>query len=446
MKISLTMNLPYFPGHGGANNSNRLMLQSLAARGHAVSVVVPAFGIPPLFTPQTLASELAKEGASLDDDGDAYRFRLKGVDVHAVKDPVRLRRYLAAHMQSSVPDVVIVSTEDPSQNLLAAALDTGVPVVYMARTTSFLPFGPQAYFPSEERSKLLERVRVIVTVSDFVAAYIKEWSGLHAVALPISFFGDGPFPDFGRFDSGFVTMINPCVVKGLPIFLELASAFPEVSFAAVPTWGTTPEDRSALEALSNVTVLAAERDVDRIYEKTRILLVPSLWAEAKARVVLEGMLRGIPVLTSNVGGMAEVKLGTEFVLPVQAIEQFTTRLDGNMLPEAVIPPQDIAPWREALTTLLSDRRRYESHARIAKEKALQYVGKISTAPLEELLAAPEDRAARNVAPGKLNIPKAAEMPASASLERFKVLSSAQQALLMRRLKQKTVSPEDKDSD
>jgi glycosyltransferase involved in cell wall biosynthesis len=445
MKILLTMNLPYYPAHGGANNSNRLLLQSLAAHGHAASVVVPAFGVPPLFTPDTLAAELAKEGTSLRVDGDAYRFCLNQVEVHAVNEPLQLRRYLIRHIQSSVPDAVIVSTEDPSQNLLAAALETGVPLVYLARTTSFLPFGPQAYFPSEDRTRLLERVSVIVTISDFVATYIKEWSGLNAVALPVSFFGEGPFPDFGRFEDGFVTMINPCAVKGLPIFLELARAFPDVPFAAVPTWGTTPEDRAALAALPNVTVLAAEQDVDRIYGKTRILLVPSLWAEARGRVVVEAMLRGIPVLASDIGGIAEAKLGTEFVLPVRPIEQFTTQLDRNMLPEAVIPPQDITPWRDALATLLSDRERYQSHARIAKIKALEYVSGLGIAPLEELLRKVCDRSQQVLAPGKVSSPGRTDVPTS--LDRFKSLSPAQQALVMRRLRQKTATrPDESNTD
>ena len=45
---------------------------------------------------------------------------------------------------------------------------------------------------------------------------------------------------------GSVTMINPCGYKGLPLFVELASAFPETPFLAVPTWGTTDSDRAAL--------------------------------------------------------------------------------------------------------------------------------------------------------------------------------------------------------
>jgi glycosyltransferase involved in cell wall biosynthesis len=440
MKILLTMNLPYFPAHGGANNSNQLMLEALVQLGHTVSVVVPAFGVPPLFTPDQLADELAKENAALHCDSDPYRFNLRGVEVHAVNDPPQLRRYLLQCIAAFAPDVVVVSTEDPSQNLLAAALESGVPVVYLARTTSFLPFGPQAYFPSDQRSKLLEQVTAIVALSDFVAAYIKEWSGLHATSLPISFFGNGPFPDHGNFDRGFVTLINPCAVKGLPIFIELAKAFPKVPFAAVPTWGTTPQDRAALDRLDNVSVLPAEKDVDRIYSQTRVLLVPSLWAEARGRVVVEAMLRAIPVLASDVGGLPEAKLGTEFVIPVQPIERFTAQLDHNLLPQALVPPQDIAPWREALSLLLNDRNRYETHVRDAKQKASRYIESVGVAPLEALLRDVAAHSPRVVKPGSLRISQQGSAPESAPLDRFKDLSPAQQALLMRKLQEKRRSP------
>jgi hypothetical protein len=64
--------------------------------------------------------------------------------------------------------------------------------------------------------------------------------------LPICPNGPGPFPDYGLANSGDILMVNPCDYKGLPIFLELARAFPDLPFAAVPTWGTTSADRAAL--------------------------------------------------------------------------------------------------------------------------------------------------------------------------------------------------------
>ena len=48
----------------------------------------------------------------------------------------------------------------------------------------------------------------------------------------------GPYPELGRFENEFVTMVNPCAVKGLAIFLALAERMPGVKFAAVVQRGS----------------------------------------------------------------------------------------------------------------------------------------------------------------------------------------------------------------
>jgi glycosyltransferase involved in cell wall biosynthesis len=439
VRILLTMNVPYFPSHGGANKSNRLLLESLVANGHSVRVVVPSQGIPALFTHEELECALAEHASAVQRFADSYLFSINGVVVRAVKDPAQLKKCLSEQLKEFKPDFTLCSTEDPSQNLLDTALKAETRVIYMARTTSFLPFGPQAYFPSETRSKLLENVTAIVTISDFVAGYVRQWSGLKAVSLPLSLFGPGPFPDFSCFEKGFVTILNPCAVKGLSIFLSLAKAFPDVAFAAVPTWGTTIEDRAALNAVRNITVLDPVSNMDQIYSISRIVLVPSLWDEARSRTIVEAALHGIPVLASDAGGIREA---TDYMIPVRHIERFTTQLDSNMLPVPVVPEQDIAPWVSALTSLLSDEAFYRHRSHAGRAKALEYVSSLSAAPFESFLD--DIMAGRiDVAPGILNYKKAdaAEADRSAGdvgdkAERLKSLSAEQQALLMRRLQKR----------
>ena len=101
--------------------------------------------------------------------------------------------------------------------------------------------------------------------------------------MPISLLDPPPYPDLGRFENEFVTLVNPCAVKGISIFLALADRMPEVQFAGVPTWGTTQTDRAALASRSNITLLDPVDNVDDILRRTRVLLVPSLWAEARSR-------------------------------------------------------------------------------------------------------------------------------------------------------------------
>ena len=212
----------------------------------------------------------------------------------------------------------------------------------------------------------------------------------NGAAFPLSTFPSRcsirrPYPDLGRFENEFVTLVNPCAVKGISIFLALADCLPLVKFLAVPTWGTNDADRAALATRPNVTVIDPVDNVDEILRRTRVLLVPSLWAEARSRIVVEAMLRGVPVLASNIGGIPEAKLGVDYLLPVQPIESYQARVDEQMVPVADVPLQDIEPWQTALETLLSNRAHYQALSRASRQKALAYAGELSAGPFEALL-------------------------------------------------------------
>ncbi|MBI1896682.1 MAG: alpha/beta fold hydrolase, partial [Acidobacteria bacterium] len=241
----------------------------------------------------------------------------------------------------------------------------------------------------------LRRVDDIIGVSRYVADYVRRWSGIEAVHVPISLLDPGPWPWLGNFDNEFVTLVNPCAVKGIAIFLALASAMPCTRFAAVPTWGTSQADLEALRRLPNITILNSVDDIDEILGRTRVLLVPSLWAEARSRIVVEAMLRAVPVVASNTGGIPEAKMGVPYLLPVRPIERYQSRVDENMVPIAEVPPQDTAPWLDALQRLNASRAHYDEIARGSREAAMHYATHLTVRPFEELLeravAAPRRR-------------------------------------------------------
>jgi len=446
MKILLTMNLPWFPAVGGANKCNRALAEGLAARGHRVVAVVAGLAVPSPWTLGEVRAALARQGIAVETNaGTGVDTFLSGglsggVAVHAVADPARLRGVLEECLHAFAPDRVLVSSEDPSQNLLAAALKTTrAPVIYLSHTPAFLPFGPQAFFPGgpgapgERRARLLGQAAGIVTVSRFMAEYIRRWGGMEAEVFPFPLYGPGPFPDFGGRgdqDGRFVTLLNPCAVKGISIFLGLARSLPRVRFAAVPTWGTTPADRAALAALPNVTLLEPADDVDRIYAQTRVLLLPSLWQEAFGVTAVEAMLRGLPVLVSDAGGLPEAALGVGTILPVRPIERFTDRLDANEVTEPEVPEQPeqvVASWREALLRLLTEPEVYARESAAARAAAHRFAAGLGVAPFEELM----DRfAARPPA-----MPEPAPEPAAGDLA---ALTPEQRALLMLRLRKKAV--------
>jgi surfactin synthase thioesterase subunit/glycosyltransferase involved in cell wall biosynthesis len=406
MRILLAQNSLYYPAHGGGDRSNRLLVEALAARGHACRVVarIGSFGAK---EHDAYLRELAAHSVEVNTAGDgAVRFVHNGVEARVVTNHPNLRACFAAEAAQFAPDVILSSTDDPAQVLFEAALKiASARVVYMARATLALPFGPDCAFPSEAKTEMLRRADAVAGVSRYVAEYIRRWSGIEAVHVPLSLMEPGPYPKLGGFENDYVTLVNPCAVKGVSIFLALADRLPQVRFAAVPTWGTNARDREALEARPNVSILKPVDCIDDLLARTRVLLVPSLWAEARSRIIVEAMLRGVPVLAANVGGIPEAMMGCDYLLPVQPIARYRQDLDEQMVPVAEVPEQKTGPWLAALSRLLGDRSEYERLSAQSRETALAYVKNLSVAPFEDLLVRTLAATRRSQAPG------AAEPPA-----------------------------------
>jgi surfactin synthase thioesterase subunit/glycosyltransferase involved in cell wall biosynthesis len=387
VRILLAQNSQYYPAYGGGDKSNRLLMEGLAARSHVCEVVARAAAMFGEEVERKYLEELARRGvAPLALEAGLVRLALNGVGLRVVTGRRNLRAGLSGAIEEFDPDVILLSTDDPAQIFLEAALKAKrAALVYLVRTTLALPFGPEAAFASQEKAERLRLVDAVVGVSRYVADYVRRWGGIAAEALPISPLEAGPYRELGRWDNEFVTMVNPCAVKGIAIFLGLADALPEVRFAAVPTWGTTQADLEALKSRRNITVIEPADDIERILERTRVLLVPSLWAEARGRIVVEAWLRGVPVLAANVGGIPEAMMGLEYLLPVRPILRYRHQLDEQMVPVADVPGQDVRPWKRALEELLADRDRYERLSREGRRRALEYAAGLSVEPLERLL-------------------------------------------------------------
>jgi glycosyltransferase involved in cell wall biosynthesis len=101
-----------------------------------------------------------------------------------------------------------------------------------------------------------------------------------------------------------VTLINTNPAKGVHQVLRIAEAMPEAEFLLVEgTYGgpVVPKRRPNIEFQS---VLPPEQMRDRVYARTRVLLMPSVY-ESWGRTAIEAAASGIPVIAHPTPGLRE---------------------------------------------------------------------------------------------------------------------------------------------
>ncbi|MCX6624665.1 MAG: glycosyltransferase family 4 protein, partial [Acidobacteria bacterium] len=280
MRILLTANASYAPPKGGSTRGNLVWLRELAAAGHECRVVCPA---------------LDRQDDRIGEDGIVYA---------RVHNLARRTEFLRREVEQFRPDWLLVSSEDVNQLLLRAAHEMSPDrIVYLAHTPQFFPFGPQSWSPSASATRIVRQAVAIVVIGEQMAAYVRQHAGREAVVIRPNLYGQPPFPRFGRFGTGYVLMINPCAVKGISLFAGLAGHFPQLPFAALKGWGTTADDLQLLARYPNITVLDTVRDIDEVLARASVLLMPSLWYEGFGLIAMEALLRGLPVISSDSGGL-----------------------------------------------------------------------------------------------------------------------------------------------
>ncbi len=324
MRILLTSNASHDPARGGFFYpcSNLIALEHLAGQGHQCLAIGPA----------------------LEADAGPRRVVRNGVTIASVKDLVRRRKVLSEEIRGFAPDFVLVSSEDLSHVLLREAARTAPQrLIYLAHTPQFFPFGPASWNRDAAAAALVRNARAIVVIGHHMRGYVREALGREAAVIHPPIYGTPPYARFGSFDQGWILMINPCAVKGLEIFLGMADAFPQLPFAALKGWGTTTADLEALSRRPNVKILETVGHIEEALSRTRALVMPSLWYEGFGLIAMEAMLRGLPVMASDSGGLAEAKAGTGFVVPVRPIERYERSFDENHMPSPAHLPQDLRP-------------------------------------------------------------------------------------------------------
>ena len=375
MRILLASTASYVPPRGGSTRSNLKWLDALTANGHVCRVVAS--------TASGTGVEMQEQGyASPQVHGQIEVGHHGPIEVHSVRHPSQRAALLREQIHEFHPDWVLVSSEDLAQVLLREAVSAAPGrVVYLAHTPQFYPFGPESWNANREGTEAVRRCAAVVAISRTMRDYIEKHTGCATTVIHPPMYGEGPYARYENFGNGYFTIINPCTVKGISIFRDLVTHFPQLRFAALPGWGTTESDRATL----NLTWLPHARNIDDVFRRTRVLLVPSLWLEGFGLVVIEAMLRGIPVVASAWGGLLESKLGTRFSEPVHPVERYEPVFDERSMPRAIIPEQDLTPWISAIEILAGDERVYRQESEASRAVAHEFVSTVHPGALEQLL-------------------------------------------------------------
>ena len=255
----------YLPYPGGAEKSMHEMLRRLVLRGFEAEVLVPI-------------TDPAKNAPSVDTIDDITVRRLSVEDW-----------FVAVERLARTSDLVLFTLAHIFRSWFAMRLDKAL-----------RPFsGKTAYFirgldPSDYYAAAL-----VVANSVAVMEKVPERVGVQMVLLTPPVASPRLFPDVPR---RFVTIINPASFKGGGLFLDLARRLPRVPFVA-------QLGRSApvpgLRDFPNIEVRTPIPELDELYARTRVLLMPSE-NEPFGRVAIEGALAGCLLLLHGAGGLREV--------------------------------------------------------------------------------------------------------------------------------------------
>ncbi|MCX7842320.1 MAG: glycosyltransferase family 4 protein [Clostridia bacterium] len=374
MKILLIQTMEYLYPLGGAHKANRILMETLAQKGHACRVISRLSGSLEYFYERLYQNKVDDSVKTINDR--CLCFCKNGVDVFTITKEFYLFSFIKEQSKDFEPDITIIS-EDHTGLLMDTAFETASRIVYIAHTQATLPFGPAFFGENPWHLRLFKKLQGVISVSRFIKNYILEWADVDSEVIYFPFYGKEPYFSLGNFENKYVTIINPSGIKGIDIFIALARHFSDVSFAAVPTWSTSESELEILKSISNITILEPQEEIDIIYRQTKILLVPSLWGEAFGQVTVEAMLRGIPVVSSNAGGLPEAKLGVDYIIPVNPIVKYIPDQFSSAFPQPVVPQQNIKPWIDALDVLLHNKQHYMELSEKSRQKALEFAKSIN---------------------------------------------------------------------
>jgi glycosyltransferase involved in cell wall biosynthesis len=389
VRVLLAIHNAYTDRESGAAHSIRILMKWLAEAGHECRVLATArFDARPPDIEEHLAGlgvEVTRRPPATEFTRSVQRpkntlagrptvqFVLTGVPVTMLltrhndgQNPDRLESeqflYLFDRMLREFrPDRLLTYGSHPVLlESLRRARARGVTTVFTLRNHGY-----------EDRS-YYENVDHVFTTSPYLSDEYRRRIGLVStgIASPIDW-SEVLAPADSR---TFLTYVNPSVHKGVGVFARLAdmlgAARPDIPILVVQSASSA----GTLNAIPGIDfakypqIMAAPplpRPAD-FFALTKLLVVPSLFADPFGRVAAEAMINGIPPLVSDRGGLPQTVAGAGRVLPVPG------RLSGKTL--EVPDAEEIRPWFEAVCELWDDPVKYAAAARAARETAERLYG------------------------------------------------------------------------
>ena len=176
-------------------------------------------------------------------------------------------------------------------------------------------------------------VDLIITDTNATSNYYKKKAGFTPV--PVGKFIDARIKVKNQ-TREYLTFVNPSWSKGAGIFAALALILekkrPDIKLEVIQSRGDWKEISEKISRLfaanikssfSNVKVTNHTSNMQKIYQRSRVIFSPSLRWESGSRVLAEAILNGIPVMATKVGGNQEIldSSGLYFNVPPKCLKK-----------------------------------------------------------------------------------------------------------------------------
>lgn len=219
-----------------------------------------------------------------------------------------LNSYLVAVrklLSETKPDLIIMNTpavflDEINVAGLKEVINTKTKVVILVVDDLFPTAKTYPREKVESYYNLVRKTEVVVN-SKLIRENLYKETGIHGKIFPNLLSYKDIISKKGKHE--YITLINHHPIKGREIFNAIVKKMPSKKFMIVENWPDVPP---YIPPARNVRFSKFIQNPSTLYGKIRILLVPSLCQEGPARVVMEALLNGIPVIAHRIGSISEI--------------------------------------------------------------------------------------------------------------------------------------------